>query len=671
MILSAGDVLHQRYRIVRLLEQGGFGAVYRAWDTVLGHSCAVKENLDTAPDAQRQFEREAKILAGLAHPNLPRVIDHFFVPNQGQYLVMDLVEGQDLQAMLEERGGPLPEEQVLGWVGQVCDALTYLHSQNPPVIHRDIKPANVRITPAGRAMLVDFGIAKTYDAAIKTTVGARAVTPGYSPYEQYGRGTTDARTDIYALGATLYTLLSGQEPPESIQRVVRDPLVQPDVLNVSISSETAAAVLRAMQMDAEQRFQSAEEMKAALLQGSHLASAPGLVLPQSPAPARPLPWLWIGIVIGLTVTFVLVGLFLSGDLPWIGAGQATQAALMNTPPSPPASSSPVGQGSALPALLTLPPSPAPTATEVPQPTPLPLVYTVKPGDTCSEIALKFGVSVQKIAQLNNLPGGCEKILAGDKLLISDSAIQSVGAAQQTRPNRVSDVDHMEMAYIPAGIFLMGTAEMEANANERPQRVISVDAFWMDRTEVTNVMYALCVKAQVCQAPEKPGSKTRLLYFGDPDYLNYPVLFVSWQDASDYCKWAGRRLPTEAEWEKAARGVDGQTYPWGEAAPERTLLNFNNQVGDTTPAGSYPDGASPYGLLDMAGNAAEWVNDWYSADYYALGDAVNPLGPPTGEFRGLRGGSWFNPQRVVRAAFRFWNLPDRGYDIGGFRCAASP
>jgi serine/threonine protein kinase len=170
------------------------------------------------PDAQRQFLREAKILANLSHPNLPRVTDYFLEKTNGQYLVMDFVEGQDLQQMLEDRGGPFSEGQAAEWASQISDALAYLHSQSPPIIHRDIKPANIRITPAGKAVLVDFGIAKVFDPQVKTTVGARAVSPGYSPVEQYGIGKTDRRTDIYALGATLYTLLTGVEPPESTQR---------------------------------------------------------------------------------------------------------------------------------------------------------------------------------------------------------------------------------------------------------------------------------------------------------------------------------------------------------------------------------------------------------------------------------------------------------------------
>ena len=279
MTLHSGDIVQNRYRIVRLLGQGGFGAVYRAWDTSLNIPCALKENLEVSPEAARQFAREATLLANLHHPNLPRVTDHFSIPGQGQYLVMDLVEGEDLSAMLGHLGHPLAETDALRWTGQVCDALTHMHAQNPPVIHRDIKPKNIIITPQGRAMLVDFGIAKIYDPRLPTTTGARAVSPGYSPPEQYGTGKTDARTDVYALGATLYAILTEQEPTESVQRSIGTPLFPPRRLNSAIQPKTELLILKAMELSAGDRFQSTRELKTAL----------AALIARSPASVRPVP----------------------------------------------------------------------------------------------------------------------------------------------------------------------------------------------------------------------------------------------------------------------------------------------------------------------------------------------------------------------------------------------
>jgi WD40 repeat protein len=321
MPLALDQVLHNRYRIVKLIGQGGFGAVYRAWDTAIHQPCAVKENLDTSPEAQRQFQREASILAGLRHPNLPRVTDHFFISDQGQYLVMDFVEGEDLQAMLDQHGS-LPESQVLTWIGQVCDALVYLHSQPSPIIHRDIKPANIKICPGAQVMLVDFGIAKIYDPHLSTTVGAKAVTPGYSPPEQYGGGATDARSDIYALGATLYHLLTGQAPPESVQRMVGNvTLAAPRQLNSRISPITERAILKAMDVTTSRRFQHVVELHTALVQQARE------VRPQLPISG----WLWpisqrlkllggaglgiILLVIGVLSISGVLGSRRSGDTP--------------------------------------------------------------------------------------------------------------------------------------------------------------------------------------------------------------------------------------------------------------------------------------------------------------------------------------------------------------------
>ena len=264
MALTIGQVIHDRYRIAGLLGQGGMGAVYRAWHLTLKIPVAIKENLDTSIEAQRQFEREAQILARLSHPNLPRVTDYFFLPNQGQYLVMDFVEGEDLESRVQ-REGPLPESQAIAWISQICDALAYLHSQPSPVIHRDIKPANVRITDAGKAMLVDFGIAKLFDPHLKTTIGAKAVTPGFSPPEQYGTGQTDARSDIYSLGATLYTLLTGNIPPDSTLIVVgAKEFVSPRLVRTEISPKTEAVIVRCMEISQTKRFQNAQELRQAL-----------------------------------------------------------------------------------------------------------------------------------------------------------------------------------------------------------------------------------------------------------------------------------------------------------------------------------------------------------------------------------------------------------------------
>lgn len=279
MPLQPGQMLNNRYRIVRLLGQGGFGAVYRAWDANLNRPCAVKENLDTSPEAQRQFTREATILANLSHPNLPRVTDHFILPGQGQYLVMDFVQGEDLASLVKEKGS-VTLEQAGGWIDQVADALSYLHNRQPPVVHRDVKPENIRITPDGQAMLVDFGLVKLYDPQMRTTLGARAVTPGYAPPEQYGKGKTDPRTDQYALAATLYNLLTGVQPMESVQRLAGGRLLPAHQVNQDLPESLGLAIDRAMSLEPDQRFPSVDAFRHAISQAE---MRPALIHREQPA----------------------------------------------------------------------------------------------------------------------------------------------------------------------------------------------------------------------------------------------------------------------------------------------------------------------------------------------------------------------------------------------------
>jgi serine/threonine protein kinase/Tol biopolymer transport system component len=264
MPLKAGTLLQQRYRIEGVLGQGGMGAVYHAFDINLGVAVAVKENLFTTAEYARQFELEAKILASLRHPNLPRVTDHFVVEGEGQYLVMDFIQGADLRERLE-RNGAVTEDMALPWFFEICGALDYLHGRKPPILHRDIKPGNIKVMPEGRAILVDFGLAKVAEKGGTTTTGAKAMTPGFSPPEQYGTGRTDPRTDVYSLGATMYATLTAAIPEDSIERAMgREKLTPIRKRKPEVSSGVARVIEKALAVDPRDRYQTIAEMEAAL-----------------------------------------------------------------------------------------------------------------------------------------------------------------------------------------------------------------------------------------------------------------------------------------------------------------------------------------------------------------------------------------------------------------------
>ncbi len=291
-LLPPGTVLRARYKVVALVGQGGMGAVYQAEDLRLeGRQCALKEvqplpgaTARALAQAQEQFRQEASTLARLDHPNLPKVSDYF--SDEGRdYLIMDFVAGQDLKALVDEahaKGRFLSEQRVLGWISQVCDALSYLHSQEPPILHRDIKPANIRLTPQGLIKLVDFGLVKPLDEDDPNTISVmRGLgTLPYTPLEQYSGagGHTDVRSDIYSLGATLYHLLTGRRPANAQERFLNpQALVPPREINPAISVRTENCVLWAMAMHPDQRPASVEMWRRALFSTEERARFPSVV----------------------------------------------------------------------------------------------------------------------------------------------------------------------------------------------------------------------------------------------------------------------------------------------------------------------------------------------------------------------------------------------------------
>ncbi len=288
MTLEKGTLLHNRYRVEETIAVGGMGAVYRALDETLGIQVAVKENFFTTEEYSRQFRREATILASLRHPNMPRVTDHFVIPGQGQYLVMDFIEGIDLRDVIAQNG-KLSEEDVIRIGSTICDALAYLHSRSPLIVHRDVKPGNLKIAPARHVFLVDFGLAKISHGET-TTTGAQALTPGYAPPEQYGQGT-DPRSDIYSLGATLYAALTGKVPEDGLSRAMGSAELTPiRKHNPQVTEPLAKVIEHAMAIAPDDRYPTAMDFREGLLSAAAKPKAspqPSLTSAPTAHPAGP------------------------------------------------------------------------------------------------------------------------------------------------------------------------------------------------------------------------------------------------------------------------------------------------------------------------------------------------------------------------------------------------
>lgn len=271
-MLLPDTLLQGRYRVVRQLGQGGMGAVYEAIDERLDTTVALKETLFADERLRKQFEREARLLARMHHPALPRVSDHFS-EGDGQFLVMQYIAGEDLAEMMRIKQGSFPPDQVLTWGDQLLDALDYLHTQDPPIIHRDIKPQNLKLTSRGQIILLDFGLAKGQTAGVSVVTTSASIfgyTPNYAPLEQIQGLGTDSRSDIYALGATLYHLMTGVKPPDALTRAAAlvngqpDPLMPANQTSSFIGPEVAGVLARAMSQNRDQRYGSASAMRAAL-----------------------------------------------------------------------------------------------------------------------------------------------------------------------------------------------------------------------------------------------------------------------------------------------------------------------------------------------------------------------------------------------------------------------
>jgi len=720
-----------QYHIVEALGEGGMASVYKGYDRKLDRDVAIKvilKGFTYSGEFLKRFEREARSVARLTHTNIVNVIN--YGSDEGiPYLVMEFVSGGTLK---EKLGKPIPWQQVAQMLTPVARALEYAHGKK--IIHRDIKPANFLITQSGDLMISDFGIAKALDEDLTklTATGVGIGTPAYMAPEQGLGKEVDHRADIYSLGIVFYEMITGRTPYKAdtplavLMRHVNDPLPRPRKFVPDLPEEVEKVMFMALAKDPEHRYQSmidfAETLENLVLQQKELE------IPKDPF--QTIPSVSQQREKGeenqvRVAQFLKEGEEAVKHKDWESAHVNYRKVLSLQPDHTAALA---GLRKALQGQeLTLLYGQALFHQEAGRPEKaLRLLKQIQDSDAdyediadriisieallvdweketpVSEKTAKHRVSPKKSTAsfFQTLPrwvllgaGGLSLVVVvalifwgGNALLNSLSQTPSPPDTSTLNPSinpsntpeglPTSFIDEkgVPMENVSAGPFAMGSED------EIPIHIVELDNFYIDRYEVTNARYEECVKEEVCDPPYLTSSYTQDSYYGNTKYADYPVIYVSWESAQTYCQWRNARLPTEAEWEKAARGsLERRKYPWGNTI-DGTLANFcdvncsfdhrnidfDDQYDDTAPVGSYEP--NRYNLYDMTGNVGEWVADWYGPEYYSTSPSRNPEGPEDGDSRVLRGGSWISGVSNLPVANRNFFNPENQYYYVGFRCA---
>jgi serine/threonine-protein kinase len=723
------------YLIIEQISTGSMAEVYKALQTSMNRMVAVKvmaPSLSDDPEFVARFRQEARTVASLEHPHILPVID-FGEQHGTLYLVMRYINGGTLADLIEKHGRLAPHV-ALRYLTEIGEALDYAHSLG--IIHRDIKPKNVLLDQPGNPFIADFGLAKLLTGGGITGSGLGIIgTPHFMSPEQ-GRGQpVDSRSDIYSLGVVMYQMLTGKVPFDAdstvgiIMRHIADPVPNVSELNPDLPPAFDAIMARALAKDPNARYQTAHALTQAMAQAMGSTVLSGPVLTRTPA-------------IDSQQETVVRGTTPSGSTPQPEPAAPVIEALAETasqaePPTPP-----MPQPAA--------PQPAPRGGST-QRTTLPQMTAVQAAGVLFSSfkrlsrqalaiiggAVLFGLIAFGLYSAFARPATPAPTTAASTApspVTQPAPTQPAGKTATPAPTRTptrpgptstepddktvtAPKDAMEIVYVPAGFFLLGSADDDPNAreDEKPQTRVYLDAFWIDRHEVTVAQFQDFVNDSGYQTDAESGcceganAKAGGLVFtpgetgsvvttfveranwklpdgpGAGDALPFrPAVQVSWNDAQAYCRWAGRRLPTEAEWDKAARGATGLIYPWGNDF-DGTRVNFcdkncgaswrntafDDAAARTVNVGAYAQGVSPFGLFEMSGNVWEWVNDFYDFRGYYRFPTANPPGAQPGDPPNhvIRGGSWLDTLERVRASARDQRLADSRDNVTGFRCAA--
>jgi eukaryotic-like serine/threonine-protein kinase len=660
------------YQIIEWIGSGNMAEVYKAMQSSVNRAVAIKimsAALTEDMEFVKRFQQEAKVIARLEHPNILPVID-YGEEERTLYLVMRYLKGGTLHDLIQ--AGPMPPQVVLRYLTEIGQAIDYAHGLD--IVHRDIKPRNVLLDQDGNPFIADFGLAKITSAAALTLSGQIMGTPRYISPERALARKVDGRSDLYSLGVILYEMLTGHVPYDAdstvdlVMQHIEAPIPSITAANPQLPPAFDDILKRALAKEPTDRYPTAGELSQAIAQALEVPLPSEALLPElhgAPSTRRGFPfsrrWLkqsWqktrdrLGPLLNTTRAFLLQKQRKTLTVGGTVALTLVVFVLMAMSGKAPVPATPTPVFTSAPTLTTIP-------TQLPTEPPTKVAATQTPSD--------------------------ETKMFWDK-------------------------DGMTLIYIPAGEFPLGSAESdsEAREDEKPQLVVYLNAFWIDQTEVTvaqfqdfvnDAKYQTDAERGCCEGKyAKPGGYVfapwayfvKSAYWKSPEGMvepealpRRPVVQVSWNDAVAYCQWAGRRLPTEAEWDKAARGTQGVIYPWSDEfgagqvnfCDKNCAANWHNRnVNDgferSNNVGEFLKGASSYGVFDMSGNAREWVNDFYDFRGYYRYPTENPTGPATGEMHVMRGGSWLDPADRVRASAREADFPDSRNDAVGFRCAMS-